>query len=68
MDPIGLLVAGGGALLVAAAIFEWLWFMNHRKARRLTSLVGRGAARIIYMVIGAVALVFGIIQTLGLTH
>ena len=55
MDPIGLLVTGGGALLVAAALFEWSWFMNHKKARRLTNLVGRGAARAIYMVIGAVA-------------
>jgi hypothetical protein len=42
--------------------------MNNRRARRLSNLVGYSAARVIYIVIGAVALVVGIIQTLGLTQ
>jgi hypothetical protein len=65
---MGFLVAGGGALLLAGAFLDWQWMMNNRRARRLSSLVGYSAARVIYIVIGAVALVVGIIQTLGLTQ
>jgi hypothetical protein len=59
MNSTGLLVAGGGALLLAGALLDWQWMMNNRRARRLSSLVGYGTARVFYIVIGAVALAFG---------
>jgi len=62
---MGIVIALSGALLAAAGAFEWNWFMNHRKARRLTSLIGRGATRGIYIGLGLAAVVTGILMAFG---
>ena len=62
---MGIVIALIGALLAAAGAFDWNWFMNHRKARRLTSLIGRGAARGIYVGVGLAAVVTGVLMALG---
>jgi hypothetical protein len=65
MNPVGILVAAGGGLFAVAAFLDWQWIMNNPKARRLSYLIGRGAARITYMVIGLLAIAFGILQAIG---
>ena len=62
---MGIVIALTGALLAAAGAFDWDWFMNHRKARRLTSLIGRGASRGIYVGVGLAAVVTGVLMALG---
>lgn len=61
-------MTGFAALLLAGALLDWEWMMDHRRARRLTRLIGRSAARIVYVVLGAAGIVLGIVQTLGLTN
>ena len=46
-----LIIACGLFSLVCAAK-DWDWFMNHRKARFMTSLFGRKGARIFYGALG----------------
>lgn len=62
---MGIVIALTGALIAAAGAFEWNWFVNHRKARRLTSLIGRGAARGVYVGVGLAAVVTGVLMALG---
>ena len=62
---MGIVIALSGAFLAAAGAFDWNWFMNHRKARLLTSLIGRGAARGVYIGIGLAAVVTGVLMALG---
>jgi hypothetical protein len=65
MNPVGILVAAVGGLLALSAFLDWQWIMNNRKARRLSNLIGRSAARITYMVIGLLGIAFGILQAIG---
>lgn len=62
---MGIVIAILGAVAAAAGLFDWEWFMNHRKARRLTSWIGRGPARAVYVSLGVVAIVTGILITTG---
>ena len=62
---MGIVIALTGALIAAAGVFDWNWFMNHRKARRLTNVIGRGASRGIYIVLGLGAVVTGVLMALG---
>ena len=51
---VGLFTAAGG-------LFDWNWFMLSRRARLIVRIFGRGGARIFYMILGAVIVVFGLI-------
>lgn len=54
---IGLFTMAGGA-------FNWNWYMEHRKARFVSSLMGRNGARIFYVVFGFGMTVFGAVLLL----
>lgn len=41
-----------GAFSILGAIFQWNFFFNSRKAKRLTGIIGIKGARIFYIVIG----------------
>ncbi len=61
MSIDGIFIAAIGGFCIAAAAFDWNFFMNHRKARVFVELFGRGGARIFY---GALGLAIGIVGVL----
>lgn len=65
MDPRGLFLVAAGLFAAAGGIFNWEWFMNHRKARFMCTILTRTGARIFYIALGAVLAVLGLAITLG---
>ncbi|HEY2839272.1 MAG TPA: immunity 17 family protein [Pirellulales bacterium] len=55
----GWILVAFGLFTVGAAALDFDWFMEHRKARPLVSIFGRGGARIFYVLVGAAFLVGG---------
>jgi hypothetical protein len=55
-----------GLFALVAAILDWAWFMNHRKAQALVSILGHTGARIFYGILGAVLAGVGSASLLGL--
>ena len=66
MNPIGLLIVAAGAFAIAGAIFNWNWFMNHRRARFLVRVLSRTGTRIFYGILGLALTILGILGTLGI--
>ena len=66
MNFTGLLLILAGLFSVAGASFDWEWFMNHRKARLFTKLLGRTGARIFYGLLGFVIAVLGVFTMFGI--
>jgi len=65
MNPVGLLIVAGGLFGMAGGIFDWEWFMNHRKARFMCTILTRTGARIFYVVLGLGLVVLGTLITMG---
>lgn len=63
---MGFIIAGCGLFSVCGAAFDWEFFMNHRKARRLVRLVGRTGARIFYGILGGSLAVAGLLMAAGI--
>jgi hypothetical protein len=63
---MGIVIALVGVVLVGGAVFDWAWFMENRRAVRLTRIVGRTAARAIYVALGLGGVITGILMTVGL--
>jgi len=63
---IGWVFVGCGIFAICGAVFNWDWFMNHRKARFFVRLVGRTGARIFYGFLGATLAVLGVLIGLGI--
>ena len=63
MDPKGLFVIAAGVFSICGALFNWDWFMNHRKAQFFSRVLGRQGARVFYGALGtAIAVVGGAIS------
>ena len=60
-----LLLIGCGLFSLAGALKDWDWFMEHRKARFMCSLLGRKGARIFYGALGLAVCGGGIAFLLG---
>lgn len=65
MNPFGLLFAGAGVFTLVAAMRDWDWFMNARKARFMVALLTRTGARIFYGALGLALLVLGVLGAAG---
>ena len=65
MNPWGLIVVLAGVLSIAGGAMDWDWFMNHRKARAICWLCGRGGARIFYVAIGLAMVLLGVFISTG---
>lgn len=65
MNPAGLVLAAIGLFSFAGGLCNWHWFMNARKARALVRMIGPGAARVFYMLLGLVIAVYGVLLTVG---
>ena len=64
MNWLSILFILGGLFATAAAVFNWDWFMNARKARFMVKILTRNGTRIFYGLLGLALIVLGI---LGLT-
>jgi len=62
---LGWFLAAGGAFSLCAAVLDWNWFMNHRKAQRLVKWFGRGGARVFYGLLGTGLVVLGVLVATG---
>lgn len=68
MNPIGLFIVAAGLFSLAGGVYNWEWFMNHRKARFMSTILSRTGARIFYVILGLVLVGFGILITLGIVR
>ncbi|MDH5508214.1 MAG: immunity 17 family protein [Anaerolineae bacterium] len=58
-----------GTLTMAGAVFNWDWFMEHRKARFVTKILGnRERARYFYGVFGGVFIILGVLAAVGMIN
>ena len=64
-EPLALLLVLAGLFAVAGGVFDWEWFMSHRKARVFVKLLGRNGARVFYCILGSVVAVLGVLITFG---
>ncbi|HEX2621738.1 MAG TPA: immunity 17 family protein [Phototrophicaceae bacterium] len=55
---------GIGLLSIVVAAMDWDWLMDSRRAQRLVSLIGRGGARILYIVFGCLLVALANVITL----
>lgn len=59
---VGILLVLVGLLSVISAVEDWDWYMDSRKARRLSKLIGRNNARIFYGIFGTVLMIAGMMM------
>ncbi len=64
MNLLGLFIVATGLFSAAGGIFNWDWFMNHRKARFMCSLLTRTEARVFYAICELGIVVLGTWTTL----
>lgn len=65
MNPWGFLFMAIGLFTAAGGIFDWDWYMNHRKSRFLISIIGRMGTRIFNTVVGLVVFGLGLAALMG---
>ncbi|MFZ2958861.1 MAG: Imm17 family immunity protein [Candidatus Ozemobacteraceae bacterium] len=63
---MGWLFVAIGIFSICGAIFEWNFFMNHRKAQFLINLVGKTATRVFYGALGILLTIMGSLMALGI--
>jgi hypothetical protein len=54
-----------GVFAICGSLMNWEWFMNHRKARFMTRMLGRGGTRIFYGLLGTALVVLGLLIAFG---
>jgi hypothetical protein len=54
-----------GIFTMCGGLFNWNWFVLSRRARLIVRILGRGGARIFYVVVGVVFLVVGLIAVVA---
>jgi len=64
-EPAALLLVLAGLFAMAGGVFDWDWFMNNRKAQALVNLLGRGGARVFYIILGLAIAILGLLITFG---
>jgi len=65
MDYRGLFIIVIGIYALLATIFEWKWFFNSRKAKRMVKLISYKGARSFYGVIGMILIGAGLVVLIG---
>ncbi len=55
------LIIACGLFSLVCAVMNWNWFMNHRKAKFMISVIGRTGARIFYGVLGLFICTVGVV-------
>lgn len=60
-----ILFFAAGIFCLAGAYFNWDFFFNARKSRRIADLFGRNGARIFYAVLGIFIIVMGVLVSVS---
>ncbi len=68
MNPWGLFFIAAGLFSAAGGMFDWEWFMNHRKAQFMSTILSRTGARIFYVIVGAALAILGTMMAAGLVR
>ena len=55
-----------GLFSLAGSVFNWDFFFNARKSRRIVRIIGRTGARIFYAVIGLFIILCGVMMIVAL--
>lgn len=58
---ISILISLCGLFAIFCAAKDYSWFMEHRKAKALSNLIGRGWTRVFYITLGLALFVAGVI-------
>ena len=58
----------GGLFSIAGAVFNWNFFFEHRRARRLVKFIGRNGARIFYILLGIFVIFCGVMFVIFISH
>lgn len=66
MSPEGIVLMAFGIFTLAAAVGNWNWFMNNRKARFIVKIFTREGARYFYGFIGLGFILAGLLGTIGI--
>ena len=62
---LSLFFIGIGLFASCAAVFDWDFFLNARKARAFVALLGRTGARVFYGLLGTTLMVLGYLMATG---
>jgi hypothetical protein len=65
---VGWFIIGCGIFGICGGLFQWEFFMNHRKAKFMIGLIGRTGSRVFYVVLGAGLTVAGVLIALGIVQ
>jgi Immunity protein 17 len=68
MNRLDLILIALGKFALCGACFDWEWFMNHRKARFFTAIIGRVGTRIFYALLSVGLVFFGVLPAIGVIH
>jgi len=66
VNPWGLIFIAVGVFTIVAVALNWDWFLDHGKARWISSIAGRWGARIAYGAIGLIFVAFGVLYMVGI--
>ncbi|MBN1501825.1 MAG: immunity 17 family protein [Spirochaetes bacterium] len=61
MNYFGVIFILTGLFSLSAGIFDWDWYMTHRKARLFVKIFTRNGARVFYGLLGAGLIVLGVL-------
>jgi len=66
MDYKGVILVLAGLFSISGAAFDWNWFMENGKVKFISKILGgRSRARIFYLVLGLVMIIFGFLGLFG---
>lgn len=66
LDLKGLFAIAAGVFSICGALFNWNWFMTHRKAAFMVRILGRSGARIFYGALGVLLVILGGVATFAI--
>lgn len=62
---VGFFAIAAGLFAICGALFQWAFFMEHHKARRLVRMFGRQPVRVFYIILGAGLILLGALLASG---
>ncbi|MGY8767482.1 MAG: Imm17 family immunity protein [Pirellulales bacterium] len=65
MLPFALAVTAIGLFVICCSIFNWEFFFQLSKVKRMSEAIGRNTARMFYGIIGFAIALFGILGATG---